>query len=242
MNLLPRIFLFLLFSLVVHAEKKAFRTVEFSVYGQYSVRGVGFSPVSEEAVAAGEKPQPPIHIETHILSRVGPYLYRGGDTLTFFNLETEKRVAQVRIPRGSDRWLLIFVRNPRYRDDPENQLMYLVYPFDDSLSNLPKDNLVFLNISGKNLDGLVEDKRMQIGHGESEPLRVQESLPLNLWAKDFSGERLLPALIKTYHFEHGRRYLILLFPPVLRGSPDLDVRFLADRATESTPDDSEQEL
>ena len=237
MKHLAHIFLFLLFCPVIHAEEEEFRSFEFSVYGQYPVRGLGYSPVSEQAVAAGENPQPPVRIETHTLSRMGPYLYVGGDVVTFFHLETKKSVARVRIPPGSDRWLLVFVRNQRYRDDPENQPMYLVYPFDDSLSNLPEDGLVFLNISGKELDGLVEDKRMQIGHGESDSIRVQESLPLNLWAKDFSGKRLLPALIKTYRFERGHRYLILFFPPVLRGSPDLDVRFLSDQSTKPPPGD-----
>ncbi len=55
---------------------------------------------------------------------------------------------------------------------------------------------------------------------------------MNLWARGFDGKKLLPALIKTYRFRPDHRYLMILFPPALRGSVDLDVRLL-DEAAES---------
>ena len=68
----------------------------------------------------------------------------------------------------------------------------------------------------------------KVNKGESEAIKVQESMPISLWTPDFRGERLLPALIKTYQFEANHRYLMVFFPPVLRGSVDLDVRFLSE--------------
>ena len=53
-------------------------------------------------------------------------------------------------------------------------------------------------------------------------------MPINLWTPDFSGERLLLTLIKTYQFQANNRYLIIFFPPVLRGFAELDVRFLSE--------------
>ena len=205
------------------------REFEFTIYGQYPVRGVEYTPVAEAAIAAGERPAPAQLIETHTLARMGPYTFTGGSAITFRQSDNQKPVAQVMIPEGSNKWLFIFVQNPNYRDDPENQLKYLIYPFDDSLTHLPANRLIFLNISGKELDGLVEDKRVRIERGESRSFRVQESLPVNLWTRHFSGERLLPALIKTYRFEPDHRYLMIFFSPVLRGSSDLDTRFLSER-------------
>lgn len=220
---------FLLLASLLSLNAQALREFEFTVYGQYPVRGVEYLPVSAAAIAAGERPSPPVSIESHALARMGPYSFLGGSTVSFRSTETQQTIARVSIPEGSDRWLFIFVRNPRYRNDPENQLQYLVYPFDDSLSHLPANQLVFLNISGKELDGLVEDSRVKIERGESASIKVQESLPVNLWTRDFSGERLLPALIKTYRFEPNQRYLMIFFPPVLRGSSDLDTRFLSEK-------------
>jgi hypothetical protein len=209
------------------------RKIDFTVYGQYPVRGVEYLPVDQTAIALGKEPADPVRIVTHSLARMGPYTFKGGSTISFVESATKSPVAKVRIPQGSEKWLLIFIKNPRHKDNPETNLKYLAYPFNDSLAHLPKNRLIFLNISGKELDGLIEDKRVKLDKGESGSFRVQESLPINLWTRDYSGERLLPALIKTYTFDRNHRYLIIFFPPVLRGSSDLDVRFLSDSAEES---------
>lgn len=202
------------------------RQIEFSTYGQYPVREVEYLPVDEMAIEAGEEPEEPKRIETHSLARMGPYPFKGGSVIRFQDAKTGQLVGRVKIAETSDKWLLVFVQNPNFKSDPENNLKYLIYPFNDSLTHLPANRLIFLNISGRELDGLLEDKRVKLQRGESNTFRVQESLPVNLWTRDFSGERLLPALIKTYSFEANHRYLMIFFPPVLRGSSDLDVRLL----------------
>ena len=227
MNPFRYILLLLSISIWLHADNA--KEIEFSVYGQYPVRGVEYNPISEAELANGAKPQPPVEIRTHTLSRMGPYTFKGGNRLRFTDTSSGELVATVSVTEASDRWLLIFVRNPNYKIAPENQLKYLVYPFDDSSKNLPRNQLVFLNISGKELDGLVEAKRVKVNRGKSEAIKVQESMPISLWTPDFRGERLLPALIKTYQFQANHRYLMIFFPPVLRGSVDLDVRFLSEK-------------
>tara|TARA_B100000497_G_scaffold113960_1_gene136174 strand:+ start:173 stop:862 length:690 start_codon:yes stop_codon:yes gene_type:complete len=222
-----RFLLVLLLSPWVHANDT--RDIEFTVYGQYPVRGVEYKPISDAELANGAKPQPPVEIRTHTLSRMGPYTFKGGNQLRFTDISSGELVATVSVTESSDRWLLIFVRNPLHLNDPENQLKYLVYPFDDSSKNLPRNQLVLLNISGKELDGFLEDDRVKVSMGESEAIKVQKSMPISLWTQDFRGERLLPALIKTYQFEANHRYLMIFFPPVLRGSADLDVRFLSEK-------------
>jgi hypothetical protein len=206
---------------------QALREINFTVYGQYPVRGVEFLPVSQAALAAGAKEAAPVTIVTHSLARMGPYAFKGGNQILFHDAASKKEVAQITLALGCDKWLLIFVRNPRYKIDPAANLQYLIYPFDDSRRNLPKNSLVFINISGKELDGLLEDKNVRLRFGESGSYRVQQSLPINLWAQGFEGKKLLPALIKTYRFKPDHRYLMIFFPPVLRGSMDLDVRFLS---------------
>ncbi|MDQ8194368.1 hypothetical protein QEH59_08020 [Coraliomargarita sp. SDUM461004] len=219
--------LFLIATCKASAEA-TFREIEFNVYGQYPVRNVTYLPINEAALKSGEEVPEPIEIKTHSLARTGPYSYKGDSHLQFYDSTNKNLVAQLTIPPETGRWLLIFVRNPRYKSQSEQQLKYLVYPFDDSLSHLPSNGLIFLNISGKELDGLLEDKRVNLDAGESEIYRVQESLPINLWARSFDGKKLLPALIKTYKFAPNHRYLIIFFPPVLTGSADLDVRFLSE--------------
>ncbi len=225
---LKKFSILLLLSFTTSLIAQPLREIEFSVYGQYPVRGIEYTPISETAIASGVKAEPPIIIETHSLARMGPHIFTGGNQISFRDELSQTLAAQVNLPTSSNKWLLIFVNNPHYKKDPSSNLKYLIYPFDDRPKNLPKNGLVFLNISGKELDGLLENKRVKLSAGESATYRVQESLPINLWARDFSGETLLPALIKTYNFTPDHRYLMIFFPPVLRGSADLDVRFLSE--------------
>ncbi len=204
------------------------REIEFRVYAQYPLRGVEYPPVDESTIAKGTPPKAPVEIETHSLARTGPYSFIGTNQISFYAAGDGECVAQTTLPEGSDQWLLIFMKNPRYKQNPTKHLKYLIYPFDDSRRNLPQNGLVFLNISGKELDGLLENKHVKLSAGESGSYHIQESLPVNLWARGFDGKALLPALIKTYRFQPGHRYLMIFFPPVLRGSSDLDVRFLSE--------------
>lgn len=225
---LQTIRILLLLSFAASSAAQPLREIEFSVYGQYPVRGVEYNPVSPAAIEDGATAEPPVSIETHSLVRMGSHTFKGGNQISFHDSTSKELVAQVNLAPESDKWLLIFVKNPRHKEDPSNHSKYLIYPFDDSHKNLPRNGLVFLNISGKELDGLLENKRVKLSAGESGNYRVQESLPVNLWTRDFNGEKLLPALIKTYHFNPDHRYLMIFFPPVLRGSVDLDVRFLSE--------------
>ena len=203
------------------------QAIEFTIYGQYPIRGdVEYLPVSREAVNAGAKAEKPVTIRTHSLTRVGPYQFKGGRTIQFFDTLTKELVGGVNLPSDSKKWLLIFVKNTRYEDDPENNLKYKIYPFDDSRQNLPKNGLVFLNLSKMKLSGTIGKRKINLAPGESEPFRISDSLRIVLKTPDLYGQKMLPAHIKNYRFKSNHRYLMILFPPVLKGSADADVRFL----------------
>jgi hypothetical protein len=201
--------------------------IEFTVYGQYPIRDdIEYRPVSKEAVAAGAKAEKPVTIRTHSLARVGTYTFKGGRSVAFYDTLTKELVGGVTVPFDSKKWLFIFVKNTRYKDDPENELKYKIYPFDDSRQNLPRNSLVFLNLSKMKLSGTIGDEKINLAPGESDPFRIAENLQIDLRTPDLYGQKMLPAHIKNYRFKPNHRYLMILFPPVLKGSADADVRFL----------------
>ena len=218
---------FLIFGASLVAQE--FQQIEFTVYGQHPIRGdIEYLPVGREAVAAGAKAEKPVTIRTHSLTRVGPYVFKGGRSIPFYDTLTKELVGGVTLPSGSKKWLFVFVKNTLYEDDPDNQLKYKIYPFDDSRQNLPKNSLVFLNLSKMELSGTVESQKVNLAPGESDPFRVAKSLRIVLETPDIYGQKMLPAHIKNYRFEPNHRYLMILFPPVLKGSADADVRFLSE--------------
>ena len=203
--------------------------IEFMVYGQYPIRDdIEYLPVSKEAVAAGAKARKPVGIRTHSLARIGPYSYEGGNRISFYDSLSKEKVAEVAMPAGSKKWLFIFVKNTRYEGDPTNNLKYKIYPFDDSRRNLPGNGLVFINLSKMKLSGKLGDKTIELKSGESEPFRIAERLGVVLKTPDLYGQKMLTAHMKNYGFKPNYRYLMIVFPPVLKGSADVDVRFLSE--------------
>lgn len=215
--------------LALHSvQAQAIRSIEFSVYSQYPLRDVAYHPVDSGALAAGTRPAPPVAIHTHTLARSDPYRFKGTGSIQFYNPQTSKPLGSVSLPRESDQWLLVFLRNPRHPQNPTQHPQYLIYPFNDSFARLPNNSLAFINLSGKRLDGLLANQRVHIGHGASACFGVQASIGMNLWMRGLNGNELLQALSKTYHFTPNNRHLLILFPPVLAGSADLDVRLISE--------------
>lgn len=212
-----------------HLAAQELQQIEFTVYGQHPIRSdIEYLPVSKEAIDAGAKAEEPIAIRSHSLTRIGPYTFKGGRSIPFYDTLTKELVGGVTLPSNSKKWLFIFVKNTLYEDDPDNQLKYKIYPFDDSRQNLPKNGLVFLDFSKMELSGTIGDQKVDLASGESEPFRIEERLKISLWTPGFYRQKMLPAHIKNYRFKPNHRYLMILFPPVLKGSADADVRFLAE--------------
>ena len=205
------------------------RTIEFTTYGQYPIKDTWYQPICKEALTDGTPPSAPVKIETHSLTRKGPHTFTGDNTIRFYNPTTQRQVARVELPKKSDKWLLIFLKNPNYTTHPDTQLKYIIYPFDDSEKNLPIHSLVLLNLTGRELTGKIGKKRIQLNHGTSPKFKARKSIQINLWMRAKNGHDQLQALSKTYPFKAGNRNLILLFPPVLKGSADLDTRLLVER-------------
>lgn len=220
--------LFILFSTASLATQPSIRKIEFSVYGHTPVHRIEYMPVSESAVAAGATPQAAITIETHSLARMGPHHCLGNGQIMFIDPTTKKKVAHVYLPETSNLWLLIFIPNPHFKSDPNNHLKYLIYAYDDSPKNLPKNNLSFINLTGQTLFGTLGTKRIKLDLGPSECYPVVESLPIRLWSPSVHRDKFLPALSETYRCKSDHRYLMILFPPVLLGAVDLDARLLCE--------------
>jgi len=204
------------------------RQIKFSVYGQYPVKGLAYSPLSVAAQRASATKVHPVAIETHFLERVGPYEFKGGNKILFKDTRSGRIQAEVTLPTTSDEWLLIFIKNPNYDRNRTDDFKFYIYAFDDSSRHLAGNNLTLLNLSGKRLYTLLDEQRLILNAGESSNHPAQKSLRIQLWTAEFEGRELMPALIKRYQFNQESRYLLIFFPAVLSGSTDLDVRALSE--------------
>ena len=109
---------FFLFSTVLLGVESELRMIQFSVYGQFPIHGVYYQSIPDRAPDPNRKiVQEPVKIRTHSLSRCGPYELSGAGVIQFFeqNDDGERNsVGRVVIPQSSNKWLFIFIPNPKF--------------------------------------------------------------------------------------------------------------------------------
>ncbi|MFT4901717.1 MAG: hypothetical protein ACI81V_000992 [Lentimonas sp.] len=209
------------------------RSIQFNVYAQSAANQLVYQPV--EPPPQGRMPLTELKaIQSHPLARTGPYPFKGGDRIDFYNATTHSMEAQVRIPPHSNHWLLVFTKNPYYQKK-SGALKYRILPVDERSLNRPANQVVFLNLSNLDLTGLLNQQQLQLPAGQSSPYPVNGQTSIQLWIGP-RKQRSPCAWLKNCNFQSGQRPLILLFAPILSGSGDLDVRQLSDEepATESS--------
>ena len=203
------------------------RQIEFSVYGQYPLRNLAYYPNNQVADPAASQAQVGTSIQSHPLSRMGPYYFEGSNHIVFYDQHSSEPMARATLPHTSNKWLLIFIRNPKHPEARQTQPQFLIYPFDDSHKNFTMNAVTFVNLSGQQLDGFINNKRVTIKQGSCDKFPAAENLPINLWVRGVGDQQLLPAAAKTFSLKMNHRNLMILFPPALKGSSDLDLRLLS---------------
>lgn len=194
------------------------RTLEFSVYAQQPLRPLSYPSSTTEGEFTS--------IFSHPLSITGPYSFQGGNRIDFYHPQTHALEAQVQLPENSDQWLLVFAKNPDYRAKKEQVLRYRIFALDQREQQHPADQLIFLNLSGYHLNAQINQERLPLPMGPSQPAPVNASAELQLRFARPNQPHLL-GWLKNCQFSLGKRHLLILFPPVLRGSSELDVRQLS---------------
>mgnify|MGYP000686200335 CR=1 FL=1 len=203
------------------------RDIEFRVYSQYPLNDLAFTPLAPPAAPAAIQAARPVPVQSHILRCSRAYRFRGQHLLQFYHAPSGTPVARVGLSQHSNQWLLIFLNNPRHKHNPAQQPAYLIYPFDQSEALRAEQPFVLLNLSGQRLHGWLQQQRIQIDHGASVALAAPQRVTVQLWMRGANRIDQLQALRHTYQCAPKQRSLLILFPPVLSGSAELDARLLS---------------
>lgn len=130
-------------------------------------------------------------------------------------------VASVNWPETMENPLFIFFRREgRSTEGPE----FVIFPFDDSTNAFPWQSLVIFNASRMSLGGRVGSATHQFSAGPSEPFRVNRSVNVRMATRRSDGVRTVfdgPVEVGS-----DERVLMLLLPPVLRGSTEVQYRIV----------------
>ena len=166
-------------------------------------------------------------------SRSPRHHYSGPNPIVFFRETPEPSpqnpsavrrvsVAEARIPPGMRDPMLVFFRDTSTASASER---YLVYPFDDSLRNLPAGHIVFFNVSGYELRGYINREVVRLRTGPSQPYSVRgSSIGVSLGV--YVGEKYRQSFASPIAVGNDQRAIAFFFPPYLAGSPEVQPRIL----------------
>jgi hypothetical protein len=193
--------------------------VRFKVYSERKWEGLRFEP--REGVVE--------ELKFYSSSRSPVHIYTGDGPIVFYRMaeeaEGERRVAAV-VERNNlpEEALFIFVE--RKSSGAANAGGFDVIVFEDGKKQLPARHVVIANLAGFPLQGRLGNEKFLLSPGDfSPPFRLNRSRALALATVsgvpvfDYPGARM----------EADERALLILFPPYLPGSPEVQARWLRER-------------
>ena len=155
--------------------------------------------------------------------------HRGPRPLRLVEISTGVTVAEVAIPAGW-REVLLLVASTSGSTGPRR---YQVTVLDDSIRQRAAGQLQILNFSGLELSGELNGRRIGIAAGLNPALSAGRSARLTLRAS-FRGRSYL-SWHDTITLGPVERALLILFPPYLAGSLEVQTRVLLDGAFTAAP-------
>ena len=164
-------------------------------------------------------------------SRSPKYIYRGTSPIKIFRERpavgaiqpTDLQripVAEARIPSSARKLLLVFLAAPG-----ATGLQYTVYPFDDSLANLPANHIAIFNLSGFTLHGSIGDRHVLLKAGPSISYPLRGDI-IELRFGTYFGDRFRQTYFSPIILTNNQRAILFFYPPYLKGSPEVQPRLL----------------
>ena len=199
------------------AQTPKMGAVRFSVFALRPVPGLSFVP---RPGAAAEK------VTLNATARSPRYEYRGGQPLRFMDVATGKPVAEASIPAGLQEVLLVLIPVDSATAG-RTGLSHQVAVMDDSWARLVAGGLSIVNLSGLSLSGTVGEEKVALQAGLNPPNRMAGPSTEVVLQAPAKG-RLVRAYGGSVALRRGERALLLLFPPLRAGSPEVQSRVLID--------------
>jgi hypothetical protein len=202
-------------------------TAQFTVFSYNRIFGLYYQPEPESEL---------MPLEFLNSARSIDYAYEGFQEILFYELDPNfekdpesepspldgyRAVARVNLPESEQELLFIFFPVER-----NGRRSFLVFALNDSPAQFPYGSLRFFNATTFNLGGRIGSRRVdRIAPGDSPIFPMSSRTSAIILAQTASGQ---------FHFafegdiEGGsdERVLVIFFPPVLRGSIELQYRFL----------------
>lgn len=194
-----------------------------------SVRFYPYGTGSLEGLMAASGSAEPVALSLHEGRRSVVYEHRAGEPLMIFRDDVteaaagERRmVGRVQLAESGLSFLVFLFPYPE--SGRGHAAEYALIALRDDEGHFPGEHLVFLNLSGHALEGVLGERRLSVPRGQSAPVSVQdfvhgERVLLGLWRRVEAKPHAL--LENRLRFRRDRRTVIVLLPAPHSGSVDV---------------------
>lgn len=190
------------------------RRFEFTVFSPEPISNLGYIR------QAGAAPEPLVFYPT---ARSPRYAYAGPATVQFADVRTGSVTAEITVPAGARRLLLLFSTETTM---PGGAVRYRVQCVNDSPEVHPPGSLQFLNLSGLALDGTLNGRAIALAEGFSDPITVDR--PAAVVLRTTFKRRSYQSWAETIPLDSSTRCLVILLSPYRPGSLEVQWRLLLD--------------
>lgn len=194
--------------------------VRFTVFAAEPIEGLGYAPQPGGAV---------VRLTFYPTARSPRYEHRGRQPLQLVDTRTGETVAEATIPDGV-REALLLVSSTK---DATGPARYQVTVLDDGPRQRGVGQIQILNLSGLELAGELNGRRIGLESGLNPAVSAGRSARLVLRAS-FRGRSYL-SWHDTIPLGPPDRALLILFPPYLAGSLEVQTRVLLDEPPAALP-------
>ena len=200
---------------------QALRSIEFFVYSQSRLEGLHFQTLQKSPHTDPVQIRP-IPIKSHYLHSTGPYAYYGTPELSFFHANSRQELANLKLKANTPTKLLVFLDNPDY-GLAANALRYRIVPFSLNPQRALAGQLSFLNLSGLQVVAKVNDHILNLKPNSQLSCRSESQTELQI-ALAGPRDQWILGWKKRFQLPENSAQALILFPPVLAGSSQLDIR------------------
>jgi len=200
----------------VSGDRRAGGQVRFKVCAARNLKGLRF----ESRTGVVES------LKFYSSSRSREYAFTGEGPILFFReSDGEPRIVEAVVDTAGLPANALFIFLARDKDGGTRNAGYDVVVYDDSDERLPRRHVAVANLSEFPLECRLGDSRFSLASGGfSVPYRVKRSVSLAITMVSGSPVFEYPLV----RLERGERALLILFPPYLLGSAEVQARWLRD--------------
>jgi hypothetical protein len=190
------------------------RTITFRVFAAERI-----PPMEYEPTSLGDR-KPVLFYPTAFSPR---YVYKGEGPIRFFRRGVSAPVLELNPPPELNEIVIMWLNTTPGSDaGPLGNVRVL----DDAVLHRPLGTASILNVSGLSLRGVWDGKPIAIDEGLSALTSRSSAGTLEL--RTYFKNRWYPSYRETIEVRQGERALLLLLPPIRRGSLEVQSRWLVD--------------